>query len=337
MPVNLLPYMRFVRSQGGDGCWGYAGCAVWDILNELTCPNCPNMSMNLWLMLHRRRDLWETPANVTPDGRHRYQTPDGRYHSLTNPEFGFFQSFGNSTEGTEPTIPSGRWVGNYTDEGCNEAYNYRLKAEPTKITVSSQKFREELDKKHPIRLCAGPHFVAIVAYDEINQTFTYVDSATYADRTGIGTLTFDDIDQQKAGIIGQIWSAEIFEIIPPRPVPSAIIHVSHKNSRINVNLWLSAEGSPHPARKIWPAWEWTDNDRQDLNFKVRLPTEFIWPPSASNRLVLDIYDSGAINSGGGEIIEFNAAFGAHVMNCTETLNQGPIAFKAGEHRRLYLP
>ena len=339
MPVNLAPHLRFVRSQGGDGCWGYAGCAVWDILNELACPNCPNMSMNLWLMLHRRSDLSE----VLPDNSRlwHFSTPDGRYYTFKDgPEFGFFQSFGNSTEGTEPTVPSGRWIGGYTDEGCNEAHNYRLKGKPTKIEkieINSQKFRDELDKHHPIRLIAGEHVVAIVGYDEVQQTFTYVDSATYADRTGFGTLTFADIDQQKAGIIGNISHAEIWEVIPPRPVPSAIIHISHKTNRMNVNLWLGVEGSPHPARKIWPAWEWADDDRQDLNFMVRLPAEFIWPPSASNRLVLDLYDSEAITSGGGEIIEFNAAFGAHVVNCVEVLNQGPIALNAGEHRRFYIP
>jgi len=54
-------------------------------------------------------------------------------------------------------------------------------------------------------------------------------------------------------------------------------------------------------------------------------------------VALDLYDSGAIMEGGGEIIEFNAAFGAHLVNCSQVLKQGPIAFKAGDHKRLYIP
>ncbi len=333
MPVNLAPYLRFVRTQGGDGCWGYALCAVWDILNELSCPNCPNMSMNLQLMLHRRRDLWQKQ----PDGSFLYQTPDGRYHKISDEAWVFHGSFGNSTEGTEPTIPVGRWIGGHTVEGCNEAHNYRIKGKPTNIGINSQTFRAELDKKNPIRLTAGQHLVAIIGYDETKQVFTYVDSANYANRTGFGTLTFSDINQQKAGNIGDIKAAEIWEVIPPRPVPTAIIRINHKTSRMNMNLWLSVEGSPQPKRKIWPSWEWPEEDRQELNFKVRLPAEIIWPPSVSNRVALDLYDSGTAVGGAGEIIELYAAYGAHVVNCIEVQNHGPIAFNTGEHRRLYIP
>jgi hypothetical protein len=337
MAVNLAKYLRFVRTQGGDGCWGNAGCAVWDILNEIASPNCPNMSMNPWLMIHRRSDLFE----VIDNGKNRlwhFNTPDGRYFTFKGgPEYGFFQSYGNSTEGCEPTIPIGRWVGGFTEEGCNEAQNYRLKGNPATIVISSQSFRTALDKNRPIRLAAGQHWVAIIGYDEVKKLFTYVDSANYADRTGFGTLTFADIDQGKAGSIGKIIDAQTWEVIPPRPVPTAIIHIKHKTSRMNMNLWLSLDGNPHPARKIWPAWEWPEEDRLDLNFKVRLPAGLIWPPSAANRVILDIYDSGAIGSGGGEIVECYAAFGAHVINCQEVLTKGPIAFKAGEHKRLYIP
>lgn len=340
MPVNLVPYLRFVRTQGGEGCWGYALNAVWDILNELACPNCPNMSMNLGLMLHRRRDLWQKQ----PDGSFLYQTPDGRYHKISDEAWVFGGSFGNSTEGTEPTNPTGRWTGGHTIEGCNEAHNYRLKGKPSKIIISSQSFRNELDKQHPIRIIAGGgawgeregHVVAIIGYDEVQRTFTFVDSANYADRTGFGTLAFDDVDRQKF-LGADIQHAEIWEVIPPRPVPTAIIRIIHKASRMNVNLWLSVEGSPHPKRKIWPAWEWPEEDRQELNFKVRLPAEIIWPPSPSNRVVLDLYDSGTVMGGGGEIVELNAAYGAHVVNCVEVLNHGPISFNAGEHRRFYIP
>jgi hypothetical protein len=291
--------------------------------------------MNLWLRIHRRRDLWEKIAGQPG----QYQTPDGRYHALVvGPEFGFFQSFGNSTEGTEPTSPTGRWIGDHTWEGCNEASNFRLEGNPTPIEVSSQKFREELDKKNPIRLSAGEHVVAVIGYDEVQNTFTYVDSANYADSTGFGTLTFADIDNNKAGPIGNIDSAETWKIKPPKPVPTALIWIKHTASRMNLNLWLSVEGSPQPEKKIWPSMEWPDEGRLELNFKVRLPSELIWPPSNSNRIVLDVYDSGLVKrGGGGQVVEFKAAFGAHVINCAEVQSQGPIAFNSGEHKRLYLP
>ena len=93
------------------------------------------------------------------------------------------------------------------------------------------------------------HMSSIIGYDESQQTFGYVDSANYADRTGFGTNVCH-INQQKAGNIGNISAAEIWEVIPPKPVPAAIINVSHKKSRMDLNLWLSVEGSPHPKRKI---------------------------------------------------------------------------------------
>jgi hypothetical protein len=300
------------------------------------------MSMNAWLMLHRRRDLWEKPGSQNSGGLYPYQSPDGHFHYLkTGPEFGFFQSYGNATEGTEPTVPIERWTGALTQEGCNEAHNYRLKGLPTKIPVSSQSFRDQLDEQHPIRMDVGQgdwgHVVAIVAYDDVQKTFTFVDSANIANRSGYGTLTFGDVDKQRF-VIGNITGAEIWEVIPPRPVSAAIIRINHKTGRMNLNLWLSVEGSPHPKRKIWPAWEWAEEDRFELNVRVLVPTEFIWPPSPSNRVVLDVHNSGAIGGAGqAEVGEFAAAYGAHVVACNEVLNRGPIVLKPGEHRCFYVP
>jgi len=342
MAVDLSKYLSYIRYQGGDGCWGCATCAMWDILNELYCPNSPTISMNLWLMMHRRRDRWEQQGQMEM----YMKSPDDRFHKIvrpapnasTGPEFGFFQSFGITTEGTEPTVGSTRWTGDFTMEGINEAWNYRLKSLPVKIDISTQKFREELDQHHPIRLEAGGHVVAIVGYDEVQQTFKFVDS--YGDRRhqgGFGKVTFAEVDNKKMNYLGDIHVAYTIEIIPPRPVPVARLWLKHSMTRMNLNLWLSVEGSPLPKRKIWPAWEWSSDTSETLHFNVRLPSEFIWPPSPVNRLVLDVYDSGSLGSDGGEIIEFNAAFGAHIVNCVEILNQGPITFNAGEHRRFYLP
>lgn len=333
MPVDLIPHLRFVRSQGGDGCWGYAGCAVWDILNDLSCPNSPNMSMNQWLMIHRKKELFEVENNVR---KWKFYTPDGKYYAFDiGPEFGFFQIYGNPTEGTELTVPTSRWLGSQTEEGWKEASNYRLSALPTEIDISAQSFRNELDQNNPIRMNIQPqavnragHVLAVVGYDEVQQNFTLVDSA--ANNTGFRTISFNDVNSQIIFGNMKITHAEIWHIKSPRPVPTAIIHVRHNLNRTNLNLWLSIEDSPHPKQKIWPPLEWSDNNRRDLNFKVRLPSEFIWPPTVSNRVVLDLYDSGKTGNSGGEIIEFGVAYGAHLVNNLNVQNNGPLAFNAGE-------
>jgi hypothetical protein len=339
MAVDLSKYLPYIRYQGGEGCWGYATCAIWDILNELCCPNSPAVSMNLWLMLHRNKALWEKKGNIrewdfyTPDGRH-FMFKDG-------PEFGFFQKFGITTEGTEPHIGSALWTGWFTEEGINEALNYRLKSY-NDIDITSKRFREELDKWHPIRLAANPpgimgHVVAIIGYDELKQTFKYVNSM--GDRDGHGgfsTFSFAEIDNKKVWGDYIISKAYTFEIVPPLPVPVAQIWVKHNFTRMNLNLWLSIEGSPKPKKKIWPPYELPDTS-QNLHYNVRLPSEFIWPPSQKNRIVMDLYDSGAQWGGGGEIIEFKAAFGNHVINSEEVMNKWPIMFKSGDHKQLTIP
>lgn len=346
MTVDLSKYLHFMRFQDGDGCWGYATCAIWDILNELHCPNSPAMSMNLWLMCHRRRDLWEMVGN---NRKWQFYTPDGKFHSfMDGPEFGFFQDFGNTTEGTEPEAASGRWAGGFTEEGVNEAQNYRLKYFPSEsgsipicpIDISSKKFCEELGKNHPIRMEAKPpnfagHVIAIVGFDDILKTFKYVDSAgNTAIQGGFGTLTFAEIDNKTIWGNYHIDKAYTIEVVPPRPVPVARIRIKHSNSRQNINLWVSAEGSPQPKRKIWPSFEWPNDLIKNLNFNVRLPSEFIWPPSPKNRVILDLYDSGAISDGGGEVVGLSAAFGEHIVNSNQVV---PVGFKAGEHLRLYIP
>jgi len=325
MLVDLSKYLSFIRHQGGDGCWGYATLAMWEILNEMQCPYSPTLSMNLWLMLHRRRELWEKQGFIF--------SPDGRSHKLTNPEFGFFQSFGITTEGTEPTISSGRWIGGFTDEGVNEAQNYRLKSPPLEIEISAKKFKEELALNHPIRLEAGPHVIAIVGYDETKQTFKYVDSAgDQAWQGGFSTFTFTEIDNKKV-YLGTISKAYTIEIIPPKPVPVAHIWIEHETRRMNLNLWLGIEDSPLPKRKIWPAWEWGEDNSRTLRYTVRLPSELVWPPKLGNRVTLDLYDSGAIEPSGGTVKAFTVVFGGHIINGAGL----PVKFKAGEHLRLFAP
>jgi hypothetical protein len=330
--VDLSPHLRFIRQQGGAGCWGYSMLAVWDIMNEMACPYSPNLSMRIWMMLHLRRELWEKQGGLF--------TPDGRFHKMTNPEWGFLQSFGNTTEGTEPTLrtyPSLWPDGGWSAEGIDEAANYRLASEPKPIEVSSTSFINQLADGHPIRLCLSwptwGHFVAVVGYDKTAATFTYVNSA--GDKWGNGglaTYTFAEIDAKKSGDC-TFDGAEIVDIHPPRPVPAARIRFTHSN-RANVHLSLSAENSPRSPNKFWPhGW---DENSANLGLTVRLPGEFIWPPSPSNRLILDLYDSGQYTQSGGSLVEFSAAFGGHIVPCPQ-LAGGPIAFKPRQRLSIVIP
>lgn len=326
--VDLSKYLYFIRRQMGAGCWGYSMVAIWDIMNEMECPYSPNMSMRIWMMLHRRRELWEKQGGIF--------TPDGRFHKMTNPEWGFLQSFGNTTEGTEPTchaFPSLWPDGGWSREGINEAHNYRLKSAPKKIKLNSVDFMNWLNKGHPIRLCVGAHFVAVVGYDKSSKIFKYVNSVgDNWGNHGYSTYTFKEIDNKQTGNT-KIHSAEIVEIHPPKPVPAARISIKH-SKRSSVHLWLSVEDSPLPKNKIWPhGW---DDSCSNLCFTVRLPSEFIWPPSKNNRLVLELYDSGEFSSSGGELVKFTTAFGGHIVKCSE-LSKGPISFKAREHRQFCVP
>jgi len=258
---------------------------------------------------------------------------DGRFHNDDE----FFLTFGNTTEGTELTHHL--WTGGWTLEGSNEAHNYRWASKPKQITVSSSEFVKCLAAGHPIRVEIPSHFVAIVGYDAANQTFKYVNSAgDNWGKDGFEYYTFSQIDNKDP-----IKSADIIKIITPRSVPAARISFTHTN-RMNINLWLSVEDSPIPKRKIWPHLqprrethdsEWDDNSR-NLSYTVRLPSELIWPPSPSSRLVLDLYDSGAFSDSGGELVEFTAAFGGHIVKCPH-LSKAPASFKAREHRRFYIP
>lgn len=306
-----------------------------DIMNEMACPYSPNLSNRILLMLIRRqKELWLNQGGLF--------TPDGRFHKMKEPEWGFLQSFGNTTEGTEPTLydypflwPDGGW----SAEGINEAANYRLASEPKGIDVNSTSFIQQLASGHPIRLAMFPpegqgHFVAVVGYDQTTQTFRYVNSG--GDKWGKGgyaTYTFAEIDAKKAGDMTFPFAEIVENPLPPRPVPAARIRFTHSN-RSNVHLSLRVEDSPHPPKGLGPDG-WDDNSA-NLGLTVRLPSEFIWPPSPSNRLVLDLYDSGRYTNTGGSLVEFTAAFGDHVMHCS-SLTAGPVAFKAREHRRFLIP
>jgi hypothetical protein len=340
--LDLSKHLRYIRQQGGAGCWGYAWLAVWDIMNEMKSPYSPNLSMRIWMMLHRRRELWEKENGIF--------TPDGRYHTgLQKPESGFFLSFGNTTEGTELTLhefPSLWPDGGWSREGINEASNYRMKSKSKFINLSSESLVNALVQGYPIRLefswtdpvskKSGAHFVAVVGYDTITKKFKYVnsDGDTWGDN-GFSTFTFQEIDNHKAVryYIFNFNSAEIIEILPPKPVPVARISFKH-TCRSNVHLWLSAENSPLPKLKIWP--QGYREKSRNLSFTVRLPSEFIWPPTENNRLVLDLYDSAEFSKSGGQLEEFTVVFGGHVIECPDLL-KGPTNFSARDHKHFHIP
>lgn len=350
--VDLSKYITYHRVQGGPGCWGYATLACWDVLNEIAAPNAPNLSMNLWLRLHALGDLWRASGVVVvPDGRFlSMRKADGT--PVPGPEWGdppFFNTFGNTTEGTEPHVADLRLIGGFTSEGTNEARNYRLAREPTPIAVSTVSFKAELNQKHPIRVETSPgggqgHVQAILGYDDTTQKFKILDSSgdqAYGADGAYHFLAYADADAQQMPGWGSISAAYTIQIVPPKPVPAAEVWIEHNTTRTNTNLWLSAQGSLQPKRKIWPAQETGEplpDPSRTLHYKVPLPREIEWPPSPGGRAVLDLYDSNrtALGAGGGRIRAFRAAFGLHVVE-SAALAGGPIAFGPNDHLQLTIP
>lgn len=386
--VDLAPHLRYIRDQNqAGGCFLYSLLAMWDIMNDIACPNSPTLSSRIGLLFHSRcrpqapasdpfRNWWLNESN----GKRWYQdgifTPDGRFHPLTVGgwgeavlEEGFYQHFGNTTEGTEitareypvdwpigPTDKPWLWSSLWTEEGVNEASNYRLgltrdpstgSMEPKllPVEVSSQSFMSALAQGRPIRVAWNRtnwgHFVAIVGYHQTSGTFSYVNS--WGDKWGsggFGTFSFSDIDKKAispadpspfAGCT--LTAAQTIEIRPPKPVPVARIAFTHTN-RSNVHLWLFAENSWHQRSKIWPQ-HWRENC-SDLRYTVRVPSEFVWPPTDGNRLVLELYDSAQYTGSGGQLVEFSAAFGDDVLDCP-TLSNGPKSFQPRERLQFVIP
>jgi hypothetical protein len=68
-----------------------------------------------------------------------------------------------------------------------------------------------------------------------------------------------------------------------------------------------------------------------------LPSEFIWPPSDTNQLVLDLQDIAKYTKSGGTLNEFFAYFGGNMIKCSQLDKSGPIKFNAGDHLTLHIP
>jgi hypothetical protein len=331
--VDLFKYLRFKRWQEGGECWACSQHAVWDIMNEMASPFSPNLSMRHQVGLLVLRALLEPEGGLF--------SPDGRFHT----EKDFFLTFGNPTEGTEPFLSAypfqlGTDLG-WSVEGLNEANNYLRKSEMRGVEISSQNFIKLLNSGKPIVLgISAPtwgHSIALIGYHKKSRTFKILNSwGEDWGNNGFGTFKFEEIDEKKGLFDGtevEIDSAEIFDIYPPKPVPAARISISHTN-RSNVLLWLSVEDSPLRRNSIWSrTW---DEHIQNIDFTVRLPSEFIWPPSQNNRLILDLYDTAKFSDTGGKLTEFVVAFGGHIVECSE-LSDGPIEFKARQHLTFHIP
>lgn len=205
MPVDLSPHLRFIRSQTGLGCWGYATLACWDIMNDMACPYSPNLSMRLWLWLFQDRPflkhtcdrgVWavqdtgvvKTPAGYTVpvDSSPEFsssalpqflQTLPPVWHTIAWPFVpdpampgtyrypSFFSVFGNTTEGADRTRAAYH-VSGLSKENEAEAVNFRLKGDPQKIPLTTQAFITALASGHPIRIAGGNHVMAVVGYDD---------------------------------------------------------------------------------------------------------------------------------------------------------------------------
>jgi len=220
----------------------------------------------------------------------------------------------------------------------NEASNYKLASLPRNIDVSADSFISALSQNKSIRLGIswlpdGGHFEAVVGYDKKKQTFKYVnsDGDKWGDN-GFSTYTFAEINAKKSGNLS-LDTGEVIDVVPPKPVPAARIQFHHAD-RGNVHLWIGAENSAKPPHKIWPHC-WDDNSR-NLDFTVRLPAGFVWPPLPENRVYLDLFDAGTYSHTGGSLVGFTAAFGGDVRPCAK-LQAGPLKFATGEFHRTYLP
>ncbi len=333
--VDYTPQIPFVRHQGAFACGQNAGAACWDVMNELVSPYSPNVSANraIWYWAQElRRDqvlkllssINRTPDSI-PDKDWYYAfgvtdcqdflqccpVPGGKSYYSTNE---CFANFGCPSEGTELTDSDAiKWP---TEPGNAEAPNYRMKLQGPRnspwvaVNVNLNDLRYHLSTK-PLRLTVlnWEHSVALIGYDDTKQEFKYINS--WGDRfedNGYGYINYSELNQK-------VQAAEYLLIEPPKPVPA--VRVSFKHTfRQDVRLFLYGKqpnGTP-TAKQIWPSGQRQDDSR-NLTLTVTLPAGFAWPPSAGNKLYLQVLDSGANATSGGDLVEFTGAFAGSLIPC----------------------
>jgi len=309
--VDHSHLITFVREQGGYGCGMYSATACWDVMNEKLCPFSPNISVN--------RQLWAWSLELHGKIIH---DPTGKPYSKMGD---YFKGFGCPTEGSELTDSDAvHWP---TKEGDLEAPMYRIDT-ATPVSVDVQEFKKWL-AKGPLRVTiGGNHFVAFMGYDDATKKFKYLNS--WGDRwgeNGFGYVEYSKLSEKVQG-------AEFYTFTPPKSVPAARIKLTQEEGRQNVHMWLGIEGKT-AAKKIWPSGQSHDISRK-LEYTVMLPRGFVWPPESTNRLYLEILDTGGNYETGGKLEEFTAAFGGHVIKCSQ-LSTGPKIFDPHKLTRFTIP
>jgi len=356
--IDYAPQIPFVRHQGAYACGMNAAAACWDVMNELISPYSPNLSVNrmIWVWAREfRRDqvltllacMGQQPQSIPNT---HWQTAFGVDHQgfvLCVPGLGksyqssaeYYADLGCPTEGTELTDSDAvKWPIAVAND---EAPNYRLKLTPTpnppgntcwvSVKVNVNNLRYHLSAR-PLRAVVfnGQHFVALIGYDDAKQRFKFINS--WGDQWydgGYGYIEYSKLGQEVQG-------AEYLLIEPPKPVPTARVSFKHTR-RQDVSLFLCGKqpsGAP-TVKQIWPSGQRQDDSR-NLTLTVTLPVGFAWPPSASNKLYLQVFDSGANSAGGGDLVEFIAAFSGSLLVCKK-LKKGAVPFSPNKLATFSLP
>lgn len=345
--VDHSMHISYIRHQGAYGCGLNAAAAYWDIIFHMYCwPNFhPNMSVNrlLW--------GWRWPLMCFPEDQPCGQRSSGKIPGLWGVEYlaldSYLRDLGCPTEGTEPTNSDAiQWP---ADEGNYECCNYRLDKHPQSFAsgygLNTPEFQElvksvgflaalcacghnvkvdlnELKywlKGGPVRVGIwGDHFVTLVGYDDNKARLKFINS--WGDRwhhsgadDGYGFVSYDHLNQE-------IDSAQVYQLQAPKSVPCAKI-ILKSGCRQDVHLWLGFEGKP-AVKRIWPTGQRQDNSL-NLSIIVTLPRSSTWPPSADNRVFLDVYDTGAHSNAGGTIEEFTVGFCGQYHYCGDIVQGTP--------------
>lgn len=321
--VDHSVHVKYIRDQGAWGCGMNAAAACWDILLAKYCVPYihPNISVNRMLWAHAwTLRCW--PENLPCGQRTPLPIPGlggASYNTLDE----YLNGLGCPTEGTELTNSDAvQWP---TKAGDAECPHYRMDRHPqaTPPNLFHLDVKPELNELKywlqggPVRVGIWPnigHFVTLVGYDDAEQKLKFLNS--WGDQWGDNG--FDHLEYDKVG--QEIFAARVYQYVLPPAVPCARIRFTSQ-WRQDVHLWLGIEGT-NKVKRIWPSGQRQDESK-NLWFTVTLPQGAVWPPSAQNRLFLDIYDSGEHSNAGGAVLEFSTHFGEDHRSCTEILQGIP--------------
>jgi len=317
--VDYSSFISFVRQQGWGACGMFAEAACIDIIREKDCPYSPNVSVN--------RMLWAWSRSL-----HKELGDDLGRPCDDLDDYLFLN--GCPTEGSELTDSNAiKWP---TDEGSWEAKYFKI-LKPVKIPLTLSDIKKYLAEKGPVRVSLPAkyfgfsgegHFIALIGYDDASQQFRYINS--WSDRwgdNGYGDISYNDLMKYTDEAV--FYSPKPSDV---KSVPAVRIKLTQEEGRQNVHLLLGIEGRPS-AVTIWPSGQRDDKSRL-LEYTVMAPRGFVWPPSSTNRIYLEIYDTSET---GGKLERFCAAFCGQVVECLQLLINGPLEFKPHQVYRLTIP